>query len=121
MAMSVNTNSGAMIAPQSLSKTNKVMEEIQIRITTGLRMNGPKDDAATLALAQNLRGDIAGMNALPTTLGPGQSTVNVAIYVGKAISNLLIKMKAKAVQASQVGLDSESYSALQNEFNSLRT
>ena len=121
MAMSVNTNSGAMIALQSLSKTNKVMEEIQIRITTGLRMNGPKDDAATFAIAQNLRGDIAGMNAFKTTLGPGQSTVNVAIYAGKAISNLLIEMKAKAVQASQVGLDSESYSALQNEFNSLRT
>jgi len=120
MAMSVNTNAGAMIALQSLSKTNKVMEQIQLRITTGLRVNGPKDDAATFAIAQNMRGDIAGMNALNTTLGLGQSTVNVAIDAGKAISELLIEMKAKAVQASQSGLDSDSYSALQNEFNSLR-
>lgn len=120
MAMSVNTNAGAMIALQSLSKTNSVLEDVQLRITTGLRVKGPKDDAATFAIAQNMRGDIAGMNALKTTLGLGQSTVNVAIDAGKAISSLLIEMKAKAVQASQAGLDSDSYSALQNEFDSLR-
>ncbi|MBT5859816.1 MAG: flagellin, partial [Alphaproteobacteria bacterium] len=118
--MSVNTNSGAMIALQSLSKTNRTMEAVQLRITTGLRVNGPKDDAATFAIAQNMRGDIAGMGALRTTLGLGQSTVNVAIDAGMAISNLLIEMKAKSVQASQAGLDSDSYSALQNEFISLR-
>ena len=96
------------------------MEEIQNRITTGLRVNGPKDDAATFAIAQNMRGDIAGMNALKTTLGLGQSTVNVAIDAGKAISNLLTEMKAKSVQASQAGMGSDSYSALQNEFRALR-
>ncbi|MDP6269380.1 MAG: flagellin, partial [Alphaproteobacteria bacterium] len=46
MAMSVNTNAGAMIALQNLSKTNKGLETTQLRVTTGLKVNGPKDDAA---------------------------------------------------------------------------
>ena len=79
---------------------------------TGLRVNGPKDDAATFAIAQNMRGDIAGINVLKATMGLGPSTDSVAIHAGTAIADLLKKMKAKAVQACQAGLDSDSYSAL---------
>ncbi len=46
MAMSVNTNVGAMIALQNLNATNKALETTQLRVTTGLKVNGPKDDAA---------------------------------------------------------------------------
>jgi len=120
MVMSINTNAGAMIALQSLNATNRDLDRTQLRVTTGLRVNGPKDDAATYAIAQNMRGDIAGMTAVKTTLALGQSIVNVAIDAGKAISELLIEMKAKAVQASQEGLDTDSYTALNNEFTSLR-
>ena len=112
MVMSVNTNPGAMIALQNLSKTNKMLEQTQLRVTTGLWVNGPKDNAATFAIAQNMRGDIAGMSAVKTNLSLGQSIVNVAIDAGKAIEDLLIEMKAKLVQASQSGLDTDSYTAL---------
>ena len=120
MVMSVNTNPGAMIALQSLSKTNSMLGTTQLRITTGLRVNGPKDDAATFAIAQNMRGDIAGMSAVKTNLSLGQSVTNVAIDAGKAIADLLTEMKAKTVQASQSGLDTDSYTALHQEFTSLR-
>jgi len=120
MAMSVNTNVGAMIALQNLSKTNKGLETTQLRVTTGLKVNGPKDDAATFAIAQNMRGDIAGMTAVKSALAMGEATVNVAISAGKAVSDLLIEMKAKVVQANQAGLDTDSKTALQNEFTSLR-
>ncbi len=120
MAMSINTNAGAMVALQSLSATNRFLETTQMRVTTGLRVNGPKDDAATFAIAQNMRGDIAGMAAVKTNLALGQSIVNVAIDAGKAIADLLTEMKAKSVQASQEGLDTDSYVALHQEFTSLR-
>ncbi len=120
MAMSINTNAGAMIALQSLSATNRNLETTQMSVTTGLRVAGPKDDAATFAIAQNMRGDIAGMGAVKTNLALGQSIVNVAIDAGKAVADLLIVMKAKAVQASQEGLDTDSYTALHQEFTSLR-
>ena len=120
MVMSVNTNAGAMIALQSLTKTTNMLSTTQFRITTGLRVNGPKDDAATFAIAQNMRGDIAGMSAVKTNLSLGQSVVSVAIDAGTAIADLLTEMKAKSVQASQAGLDSDSYTALNQEFTSLR-
>ena len=120
MAMSINTNSGAMVALQSLSATNRVLEMTQLRVTTGLKVNGPKDDAATFAIAQNMRGDIAGLSAVKTNLALGQSIVSVAIDAGKAIADLLTEMKAKTVQASQEGLDQDSYDALHAEFTSLR-
>ena len=121
MVMSVNTNAGAMIALQSLSATNRSLETTQLRITTGLKVNGPKDNAATFAIAQNMRGDIAGLGAVKTNLNLGQSITNVAIDAGKAIADLLTEMKAKSVQASQEGLDSDSYTALHEEFTSLRS
>ena len=120
MTMSINTNAAAMIALQSLSATNRQLETTQLRVTTGLKVNGPKDDASTFAIAQNMRGDIAGLGAVKTNLALGQSITNVAIDAGKAIADLLTEMKAKAVQASQEGLDVASYNALNNEFTSLR-
>jgi flagellin len=120
MGMSINTNVGAMIALQNLNKSNDMLEKTQLHITTGLKVNGPKDDASTYAIAQRMRGDIAGMHAVKTALAAGESTLNVAITAGKAISDMLTEMKAKTVQANQAGLDTASKDALQQDFTSLR-
>jgi flagellin len=120
MALSVNTNVGAMVALQQLGKTNASMQKTQLAITTGLRVAGPKDDASSFAIAQNMRGDIAGMSAVKTALANGEATVNVAVEAGQSISDLLTEMKAKVVQANQAGLDSASRTALHNDFNELR-
>ena len=118
--MSVNTNVGAMVALQNLAITNKMLINTQLRVTTGLRVNGPKDDAATFAIAQNMRGDIAGYGSVGISLAMGESVVNVAIDAGKSITDLLTQMKGKAVQASQEGMDQNSYNALHLEFTALR-
>ena len=97
MALSVNTNIGAMVALQNLNITNKRLEQTQLHITTGLKINGPRDDAATFAIAQNMRGDIAGLGSVKTALASGDSSVAVAIEAGKSVSDLLIEMKAKVV------------------------
>jgi len=120
MTLSVNTNIGAMVALQNLNKTNKSLEKTQLSITTGLRVNGPKDDASTFAIAQNMRGDIAGLGAVKTALANGEATLNVAIEAGQSIADMLTEMKAKVVQANQAGLDSASRSSLHNDFVALR-
>ena len=120
MVLSVNTNPGAFIALQSLNKTNKMLEATQLHITTGLKVNGPKEDASTYAIAQNQRSDISGFKAVKTALASGESAVGVAITAGKSISDLLIEMKAKVVQSNQAGLDSASRTALHNDFTALR-
>ena len=120
MVLSVNTNAGAFLALQNLTKTTNQLEVTQLRVTTGLKVNGPKEDAATFAIANTLRGDIAGNNALKIALANGESVANVAIEAGKAISDILTEMKAKVVQANQAGLDADSRTALQNDYNALR-
>ena len=115
MVMSVNTNAAAMVALQNLNATNRQLNQTQLRVTTGLKVNGPKDDPSTFAIAQNMRGDIAGMQAVKIALATGESTVNVAITAGKSVASLLIEMKA-----NQSGLDSASRTALHNDFLSLR-
>jgi len=54
--LTVNTNTGAMIALQNLTKTNEDLETTQNRINTGLTVAGAKDNGAIFAIAQNMRG-----------------------------------------------------------------
>ncbi len=121
MAMSVNTNLGAMLALQTLNVTNKKLGSTQLNISTGLKINGPKDDASTYAIAQTMRGTVSGMGAVKTALASGESAVNVAVTAGQSIADLLVQMKAKVVQANQSGLDAASFTALQNDFSELRS
>src|SRR6185295_2243210 len=118
---SVLTNSGAMIALQSLNKTNKMLDVTQQRVTTGLRVNGPKDDASSYTIAQRMRGTVAGNESVKIALANGESVVNTAVEAGKSVADLLTEMKAKVVQANQAGLDSSSRSALQQDFDGLRS
>jgi flagellin len=120
MVLSINTNQGALVALQSLNKTNKLLEATQFKITTGFRINGPKDDSSTFAIAQNMRGDIAGMGSVKTALANGDAAVATAIEAARSVSDLLIQMKAKVVQANQSGLDSASRTAIHNDFVALR-
>jgi len=119
--LSVNTNTSANIALSQLRILNKKLESTQLRITTGLKVSGPQDDAATFQIATRLRGDVAGLGAVKTALSNGDSIVSVAISAGAAITDLLTESKAKVVQANQTGLDTASRSALDDDFQALRS
>ncbi len=120
MAFSVNTNAGAFAALQNLNKTTNELGTVQNRINTGLKVASAKDDAATFAIAQTLRGDVAGLNAVKSSLDRSQSTIDVAIAAGEAVSDLLIELKEKAVAAKDAGLDTASRNSLNNDFGQLR-
>ena len=55
MIVSVNTNSGAMIALQNLNKTNMDLQTTQNRINTGLEVSSAKDNGGIYAIAQRMR------------------------------------------------------------------
>jgi flagellin len=102
-----------------LNRTKKDLNKTQQRITTGLRVNGPKDDAAIFAVAQVLRGESAGAQSVKTALNNAEATVNVAASASVEVSNLLIDLKTKALEASNPALDASSRSTINNEFQSL--
>ncbi len=120
MAFSVNTNAGAFAALQNLNKTASSLETTQNRINTGLKVSSAKDDAATFAIAQTLRSEVAGLDAVTSSLDRAQSTLDVAIAAGEAVSDLLIELKEKAVAAKDSGLDTASRASLNDDFEQLR-
>lgn len=118
--LSVNTNTGAMTALQYLNLTNSDLQVTQSHISTGLKVATAKDDGATYAIAQNMRGDVAGYQSVTDSLNRGISSVDVALSAGQSISDLLIQMKQKALSASDAALDTASRQALNEDFKALR-
>jgi len=118
--LSVNTNSGAMVALQYLNQTQSEMATAQSAISTGLKVASAKDDGATYAIAQNMRGNVAGYSAVTDSLNRGMSAVDVAMSAGQSISDLLIQMKQKALSAADMSLDTASRQALNQDFVALR-
>jgi len=118
--LSVNTNTGAMVALQYLNNTNAQLQATQNAINTGMKVASAKDDGATFAIAQNMRGDVAGYGAVTDSLNRAGSSVDVALSAGQSISDLLIQMKAKALAASDQSLDTASRTAMNEDFAALR-
>jgi len=120
MANSVNTNVGAMVALQNLNATNAELNVTQGRINTGKKINNAKDNGAVWAIAQNQRATSQSLNAVRESLQRGQSTVDVAISAGETVSDLLLQMKEKALAAADASLDTNSRTALNEDFKALR-
>ncbi|MHA6287062.1 flagellin [Maricaulis sp. CAU 1757] len=120
MALSVNTNAGAMIALQNLNKTNMEMNQVQSRINTGLEVAGAKDNGGIYAIAQKMRSDVAGYGVVGQSLDMAVSITDVALAAGEAISDLLVEMKEKALAGSDTSLDAASRTALNEDFKALR-
>src|ERR1700722_15537014 len=118
--ISINTNSGAMVALEYLNQTQGQLAATENAISTGETVSSAKDNGAIYAIAQNMRGDVAGYAAVSESLSNGTSTVDVAMSAGQSISNLLIQMKQQALSASDTSLNTASRQALNANFQALQ-
>jgi flagellin len=117
---SINTNSGAMIALQNLNSTNSELQVTQQRINTGKKIANAKDNGAIWATAKVQSSTASSLNAVKDSLQRGQSTIDVALAAGDTVTDLLGKMKEKALAASDTSLNTASFNALKSDFDSLR-
>jgi flagellin len=117
---SINTNAGALIALQNLNSTNSELQTVQQRINTGKKVGSAKDNGAIWATAKNQSSTASSLNAVKDSLQRGQSTIDVALAAGDTITDLLGKMKEKALAASDTSLNTASFNALKADFESLR-
>jgi flagellin len=120
MSFSVNTNPGAQVALQYLNATQGQLDRTQSAINSGLKVASAKDDGAIYAIAQNQRGAVAGFQSVINSLNNGSSAIDVALSAGQSISDLLIQMKQKALEAADPSLDTASRQALNADFTALR-
>jgi flagellin len=119
MALSVHTNSAALIALQNLNKTNADLGDVQMRISTGLKVNNAQDNASVWAIAQGQRSDIGALAAVKTSLDRAKSIADVSLTAGESISDLLVQLKEKVVGAMDTSIDTQSRGALDADFKSI--
>lgn len=119
MALSVATNTGALMAQAAASSVNKEMEVSMARLSTGQRINSASDDAAGVAIASRLTSEIKGTNQAIRNAMDGQAMIDTAEGAHKEIESILQRMRELAVQASNDTNDSTDRLNLNTEFGSL--
>lgn len=119
MGLSVHTNVSAMIALQNLNKTNDMVQDVQNRINTGLKVAGAKDNSSVFAVAQGMRADTGGLMAVQTSLDRAVSIGDVSLAAGESISDLLVQMREKATAAMDPSIDTFSRQAYDADYKSL--
>lgn len=121
-SFSVATNVGAINAQNQVQRTQLGLATTINRLSSGLRINGAKDDAAGLAIAEGLRADVSALNQAVRNANDGIGVINVADSSLGEVGNLLQRAVTLAEQAASgtSGLDSStSKQALNNEYNAL--
>ena len=119
MTNSVHTNVAAQIALQNLSTTNSRLADVQSRVSTGLKVQGAKDNAAIWAIAQTQRADVGALGAVKQSLDRATSIADVALSAGESVSDLLNQLKEKVTAAKDTSLKTQSRQLLDADFKAL--
>jgi len=108
---SINTNTSAMTALQSLSMINSSLDETQNRISTGYRVGAASDNAAYWSIATTMRSDNKALGAVEDALGLGQAKVDTAYTGMTAAIDVVDEIKSKLVAAREPGVDKSKIQA----------
>ena len=102
---SILTNNGAMVALQTLKSINSDLTKTQNIISTGKAIGSAKDNSAVWAISKVMESDVAGFQAISSSLSLGESTVAVARQASETVTDLLNKMKSKIVASQESNVD----------------
>src|SRR6478609_972307 len=116
---SVNTNTGAMVALQSLNRTADELSATQKRISTGYRVADARDDGAAYAVAERIRGAAAATTSANEQLGGVKSLLGVSNAAREHVSSALTKLQAVAVQLADGTITTEQRSQYQSQAGEL--
>jgi flagellin len=115
---SVITNAGAMVALQSLNKTNDMMDTTQKRISTGYRVSDAKDDGAAFAVAQKVRGDLSGLTSANQQLGGVKGLIDSTLGSVSNVSTLLSSVKDVLGKLADENVDDSAREQYTSQFKS---
>jgi flagellin len=115
MSTTINTNISALAAQGSLRKTGLNLATSMERLSTGIRINNAKDDAAGLAISTRMTANIRGISAAIRNANDGISLTQTAEGSLSAIGDNLQRIRELAVQSSNSGNNSSDRAALNAE------
>jgi len=117
----INTNVSSLLAKNALVANERSMSTAMERLSTGVRINSAKDDAAGLAIAAKMTSQIKGLDQAVRNANDAVSLIQTAEGALIETSNMLQRMRELAVQASSDTNTLTDRSALNQEFVSLRS
>ena len=117
----INTNMSANIAANAMTRNERSMGATMERLSTGLRINSAKDDAAGLAITSKMTSQINGLNQAVRNANDAISMIQVAEGALKGMTDMLQRMRELAVQSISDSNTSADRTALNNEFTQLRS
>lgn len=121
MALRISTNVASLNAQKNLRNTNLGMERSLARLSSGYRINQAADDAAGLAISENLRGQIRGLKQASRNAEDGVSLVQVAEGGLNEVSNMLIRLRELGVQAASDTIGETERKFLDVEYQQLKS
>jgi flagellin len=117
----INTNIGAISAQANMNKVNNDFNTAMTRLSSGLRINGAKDDAAGLAISQRFTAQIRGLSTAIRNAGDAVSLTQTAEGALGSVTSNLQRMRELAVQASNGTNSQVDRDALNAEYGQLRS
>ncbi|MFN5699973.1 MAG: hypothetical protein ACK47V_04980, partial [Betaproteobacteria bacterium] len=115
----INTNVKSLIVQNAIKVNNRLMSNAMEQLSTGKRINSAKDDAAGLAVTENMTAQIRGLNMAVRNANDGISLLQTAEGAMIEQTNMLQRMRELAVQSANGTLSPEQRSYLNLEYNSL--
>ena len=120
MTLSINTNINSIDAQRNLSGSQMSLATSMQRLSSGLRINSSKDDAAGLSIAERMNSQVRGMNVAIRNSNDGISLAQTADGALAQVGNSLQRMRELAVQARNSTNSSSDKNSLNKEFGQLQ-
>ncbi|WP_417284507.1 flagellin [Comamonas sp.] len=121
MASIINTNIQSLNAQRSLAASQNSLATSMQRLSSGMRINSAKDDAAGLAIAERMTTQIRGLNQAQRNANDGISLAQTAEGALSTIGNNLQRIRELAVQSRNATNSTEDRAALQKEVDQLKS
>ncbi len=119
MALGINTNVASLSAQNQLNKSQGLADQALQRLSSGLRINSAKDDAAGLAISSRFESQVRGLNQAVRNANDGISLAQTAEGALGETGNILQRVRELAVQSANSSNSSADRQALQDEVNQL--
>ena len=116
----INTNVKALTAQASLSNVEKMTATTMERLSTGLRINSAKDDAAGLAITNRMTSQIRGYAVAIRNSNDGISMAQTAEGAMGQVTNMLQRMRELSVQSATGSLNADDRKSIQQEVDQLK-
>jgi len=119
MPITMNTNAGSLSVQNALQQTNRAMQSSITRLSSGMRVNSAADDAAGLAVSENLKAQLGGFQQAVRNAHDGVGILQTAESAYQTVSDTLVRMRELAVQSASDGLTDTERGYLNTEFAAL--